>query len=46
MYFKHGKVKVEIALAKGKHLWDKRKTIKEREDKIEAERAVKFKTYL
>src|SRR5438128_2490303 len=26
MYFKNGKVKVELALAKGKQLWDKRET--------------------
>src|SRR5437660_9037465 len=26
MYFKNGRVKVELALAKGKQLWDKRET--------------------
>ena len=31
MYFKGGKIKVEIALARGKKLYDKRKTIKERD---------------
>ncbi len=30
-YFKGGKVKIEIALARGKKLYDKRKTIKERD---------------
>lgn len=31
VYFKKGKCKVEIALAKGKKLYDKRETIKERD---------------
>ncbi len=31
VYFKKGKVKVEIALAKGKKLYDKRETIKKRD---------------
>lgn len=31
VYFKRGKVKVEIALAKGKKLYDKRETIKARD---------------
>lgn len=33
IYFKNGKIKVEIAIARGKHLFDKRESIKEREDK-------------
>ncbi|MCQ2801458.1 MAG: SsrA-binding protein SmpB [Bacilli bacterium] len=32
VYLKKGKVKVEIALAKGKKLYDKRETIKKRDD--------------
>ena len=32
VYLKKGKVKVEIALAKGKKLYDKRETIKRRDD--------------
>lgn len=32
IYLKKGKVKVEIALAKGKKLFDKRETIKKRDD--------------
>lgn len=32
VYLKKGKVKVEIALAKGKKLFDKRETIKKRDD--------------
>ena len=31
IYFSHGKAKVEIALAKGKKLYDKRETIKKRD---------------
>jgi SsrA-binding protein len=31
LYFKNGKVKVEIALAKGKKLYDKRETIAKRD---------------
>lgn len=31
IYFSHGKAKLEIALAKGKKLYDKRQTIKERD---------------
>ena len=41
VYFKKGKAKVEIALAKGKKLIDKRETIKERDNKREMERALK-----
>lgn len=41
LYWKNGKVKAEIALAKGKAEHDKRDTIKEREGKREVERAMK-----
>jgi SsrA-binding protein len=41
LHWKNGKVKVEIALAKGKAEHDKRDTIKEREGKREVERAMK-----
>ena len=30
LYFKNGKVKLELALAKGKQLWDKRETERRR----------------
>lgn len=33
MYFKNGRIKVEVAVARGKQLFDKRETIKEREAK-------------
>lgn len=41
MYYVHGRVKLTIALGKGKKLHDKREAIKEREDKRAMERALK-----
>ncbi|MDX2100292.1 MAG: SsrA-binding protein SmpB [Leptolyngbyaceae cyanobacterium bins.59] len=41
LYFKRGKVKVEIALVRGKKLHDKREDIKKRDDKRQMERAMK-----
>lgn len=41
LYFKRGVAKVELALARGKKLYDKRAAIGEREAKRAAERAVK-----
>jgi SsrA-binding protein len=41
LYFKDGRAKVEIALARGKDVGDKRQTIKEREQKREMERALR-----
>lgn len=41
LHWKNGRVKCEIALAKGKATHDKRDTIKEREGKREVERAMK-----
>lgn len=41
LYWKNGKIKAEIALAKGKAEHDKRDTIKDREGKREVERAMK-----
>jgi SsrA-binding protein len=41
LHWKNGKVKCEIALAKGKAEHDKRDTIKDREGKREVERAMK-----
>lgn len=41
MYFLHGRVKVAIGLAKGKKEYDKRQTIREREDKLSAQRAMR-----
>ena len=33
MYLKKGKLKVELAIGRGKKQWDKRETIKKREQK-------------
>ena len=41
LYLKDGRAKVEIALARGKKLHDKRQTIAERESKRQMERALK-----
>jgi len=43
IYFKGGLAKVEIAVAKGKLLYDKRETIKKRESNLELRRALKKK---
>ncbi len=40
IYFKDGRVKVEVALGRGKDAGDKRQAIKEREMKREAQRAI------
>jgi len=44
LHWKDGKVKCEIALAKGKAEHDKRSTIKDREGKREVERAMKSRS--
>jgi SsrA-binding protein len=41
LYFKDGRAKVELGLARGKKLYDKRAATKEREVKRELERAMK-----
>lgn len=40
LYFRHGRVKCELALAKGKQDWDKRETIRRREADMEARSAL------
>lgn len=46
VYFKNNRVKVEIALAKGKKLYDKKQSLKEKSAKREIEHATKnLKTY-
>jgi SsrA-binding protein len=40
LYFKDGKVKVEIALARGKKTWDKRQALSERQSQREMQRAL------
>jgi len=44
LYFKNGKVKVEMGLAKGKKLYDKREAEAERTAKREMERALRTST--
>lgn len=41
IYFKRGRAKCEIALAKGKKLYDRREAIKKKDQKREIERAVR-----
>lgn len=41
LYLKDGRAKVEIALARGKKLYDKRQTIAKRDSKRQVERALK-----
>ncbi|MGI5469023.1 SsrA-binding protein SmpB [Streptomyces sp. CA-132043] len=40
LYFLKGRAKVEIALAKGKKEYDKRQTLREQQDRREADRAI------
>ena len=41
LYFSDGRAKVEIALARGKKEYDKRQTLRERQDNLEAHRAMR-----
>jgi SsrA-binding protein len=40
IYFKDGRAKVELAVAKGKREYDKRQALRERQDRREADRAM------
>ncbi|MFF0729076.1 SsrA-binding protein SmpB [Streptomyces sp. NPDC004134] len=40
LYFKDGRAKVEIALARGKREYDKRQTLREKQDNREAQKAI------
>ncbi|WUH93311.1 SsrA-binding protein SmpB [Streptomyces sp. NBC_00433] len=40
LYFKDGRVKVEIAVAKGKKEYDKRQTLREKQDRRESDRVI------
>ena len=42
LYFKDGRVKAEIALARGKRELDKRQALREEQDKREALRAMRY----
>lgn len=46
LYFSDGRAKVEIAVAKGKREYDKRQTLRERQDKREADRAISARKHL
>lgn len=41
LYFREGRAKIELGLGRGKTLYDKRRTIAERDARREAERAIK-----
>ncbi|MCI1934930.1 MAG: SsrA-binding protein SmpB [Bifidobacteriaceae bacterium] len=43
LYFKDGRVKVNIALARGKREYDKRQSLREAQDKRDAQRAMRLK---
>ena len=43
LYFKHGRVKLELGLCKGKKLYDKRQDIAKKDQRREAERDFKVK---
>ena len=43
LYFKDGRAKAEIALARGKREFDKRQALREEQDKREALRAMRYK---
>ena len=40
LYFKEGRAKVEIALARGKKEYDKRQTLREKQDRRESDRVI------
>ena len=43
IYFVNGRAKIEIALAKGRHTYDKRKKLIERQQKREMDRAIRHR---
>ncbi|WP_125106109.1 MULTISPECIES: SsrA-binding protein SmpB [Gulosibacter] len=46
LYFVDGRAKVEIAVAKGKREFDKRQALRERQDSLEARRAMRSRGYV
>ncbi|MCJ7827360.1 MAG: SsrA-binding protein, partial [Demequinaceae bacterium] len=44
LYFVKGKAKIEIALGKGKKLYDKRQSLKEKQDAREAQSSMSLRT--
>ena len=43
LIYKHRKIKINFALAKGKKLYDKRESIKTRQSELEVQRAIKIR---
>ncbi|PRZ14546.1 SsrA-binding protein SmpB [Nesterenkonia sandarakina] len=43
LYFKDGRAKVEIGIARGKREFDKRQTLRENQDNREAQRAMRYR---
>jgi SsrA-binding protein len=43
LYFKNGKAKVELGLARGKKLYDKRETLRRKDAQREVERSLRSK---
>ena len=46
LYFLNGRAKVEIALEQGKKEYDKRQTLRERQDRREADRAISSRKHM
>lgn len=46
LYFQGSRAKVEIALAKGKKEYDKRQTLREKQDRREADRAISARKHM
>ena len=46
VYFQHGMVKLELAVARGKRQWDKRQALAEKDAKRETERALRSRNRL
>lgn len=42
LYFKEGKAKIELAVARGKHTYDKKETIKQRDIEKEVKKQLKY----
>ena len=42
LYFKNGKAKIELAIARGKHTYDKKETIKQRDIEREMKKSMKY----
>ena len=43
LYFKEGRAKVAIAVGRGKREWDKRQTLRQRQDDLEAQKAMRHR---